>query len=121
MSSSSRHILLSGITFITVLLISVITSFAESINYVYDDLNRLIQVQYENGAKIEYTYDEVGNRLLKQISDTGAPVTTASPLGGIYYSTQSVALTCRAQDATRYTTQPTAQHPRRHRVSFHPP
>src|SRR3989338_770071 len=30
--------------------------------YVYDDLNRLKSVYYENGKHIEYDYDEVGNR-----------------------------------------------------------
>ncbi len=94
MPSRPRHILLTGMTLITLLLISVVASFAESINYVYDDLNRLIQVQYGDGTKIEYTYDEVGNRLLKKISETGAPVTTASPAGGFYNATQSVILTC---------------------------
>jgi large repetitive protein len=32
------------------------------VTYVYDDLNRLTGVYYQNGKQIEYDYDEVGNR-----------------------------------------------------------
>ena len=31
--------------------------------YVYDEYNRLIQVIYEDGKRVTYTYDAVGNRL----------------------------------------------------------
>ncbi len=48
---------------IALLFISVVTSFAETINYVYDDLNRLRRVEYENGTVVMYGYDEVGNRI----------------------------------------------------------
>ena len=43
-----RSILILAVAFI---LFSIIPSFAESINYVYDDLNRLIRIEYENGNK----------------------------------------------------------------------
>jgi YD repeat-containing protein len=32
-------------------------------SYVYDELNRLIQVIYEDGRKVTYTYDTTGNRI----------------------------------------------------------
>jgi YD repeat-containing protein len=32
-------------------------------SYVYDELNRLIQVIYEDGRKVTYTYDASGNRI----------------------------------------------------------
>jgi len=38
-------------------------SFSGASNYSYDNGNRLIRVNYENGAKIEYSYDESGNRI----------------------------------------------------------
>ncbi|MBI5055171.1 MAG: PKD domain-containing protein [Nitrospirae bacterium] len=44
-------------------LLSGAISFAETINYVYDDLNRLTRIELEDGAKVNYFYDEVGNRL----------------------------------------------------------
>ncbi|RKZ47025.1 MAG: hypothetical protein DRR16_17825, partial [Candidatus Parabeggiatoa sp. nov. 3] len=46
--------------FITGLLIS---SASYAIDYVYDDLNRLIQVIYPTGEIIHYTYDATGNLL----------------------------------------------------------
>ena len=29
--------------------------------YTYDNLNRLVQVQYDDGTVIQYTYDAAGN------------------------------------------------------------
>jgi YD repeat-containing protein len=33
-----------------------------SVSYVYDDLGRLVEVVYDDGTTITYTYDAVGNR-----------------------------------------------------------
>jgi YD repeat-containing protein len=41
---------------------------AGSAQYTYDSLNRLTQVQYDDGTTIQYTYDAVGNRLVKQVT-----------------------------------------------------
>ena len=64
--------------------------------YVYDELNRLIQVIFEDGRRVTYTYDASGNRLEVAISysETNPPTTTASPPGGTYNTAQSVTLTC---------------------------
>lgn len=43
--------------------IPFISSFADEINYIYDDANRLIRVEYPDGTTTEYTYDAVGNLL----------------------------------------------------------
>ena len=48
---------------IALLFVPVISSFAETINYTYDDLNRLKRIEYENGTVVMYGYDEVGNRI----------------------------------------------------------
>jgi YD repeat-containing protein len=84
MSFKIRHGLLVSIAVIGLFFISVFTSYTEATNYVYDELNRLIRVEYEDGTVIEYTYDKAGNRLEKAISysDTTPPATTASPPGG---------------------------------------
>ncbi len=51
-----------------------------AVNYKYDDLNQLIEAAYDNGTKINYTYDEVGNRLSEIVTVPGAPavVTTVA-------------------------------------------
>ncbi|OGP08672.1 MAG: hypothetical protein A3G39_11120 [Deltaproteobacteria bacterium RIFCSPLOWO2_12_FULL_43_16] len=91
---------LAGVIFCTIIMsafacILANASFAETVNYTYDDLNRLIRAAYGNGLIIEYQYDEAGNRMQKVISiDTVPPLTTASPAGGTYNAAQSVTLTC---------------------------
>lgn len=37
-------------------------SYAASATYTYDELNRLLRVEYADGTRIDYAYDEVGNR-----------------------------------------------------------
>ncbi len=57
----------ASIVFVAILLfVPVVPSFAGSDQYYYDELNRLIRVESEDGAIIEYTYDDVGNRTQKQ-------------------------------------------------------
>lgn len=49
---------------IIVILIISLYSFGQQINtqYIYNDINRVIQVTYPNGAIIQYKYDKLGNR-----------------------------------------------------------
>jgi YD repeat-containing protein len=56
--------------------ISTIASFAETINYTYDDMLRLIKAQYGDGTTVDYTYDSLGNRLIKTTTLPGAPTNT---------------------------------------------
>lgn len=83
-------------TILLFLFSSVLPAFAVSASYVYDDGNRLVRVEYGTGSMVALSYDESGNRIQKTVTvvDGGAPVTTASPLGGTYLSAQSVSLTC---------------------------
>jgi YD repeat-containing protein len=94
MPSKIRHGLLISIAVIGLFFTSVLTSYAETVNYIYDELNRLIRVEYGDGTKIMYTYDEAGNRKYVGLYDTLPPVTTATPPGGNYETAQSVTLTC---------------------------
>lgn len=55
---------LLGIFIVTVItLMFFVISFAENITYTYDDLGRLIKVDYGNGISKEYKYDDAGNRV----------------------------------------------------------
>ena len=58
-----RHGLLISLVVISLIVVSFNTSYAETVNYIYDEVNRLIRVEYGNGTVIEYTYDKTGNRL----------------------------------------------------------
>jgi YD repeat-containing protein len=90
-----RYGFLMSLVVISLAIISFHTSHAETINYFYDDLHRLIRVEFESGVAIEYTYDQYGNR--KQeiiIPESVPPTTTASPPGGNYQTSQPVTLTC---------------------------
>jgi hypothetical protein len=60
------------------LLISVTVSYGQDSNYSYDDLNRLTRIDY-GGAGIDYTYDDVGNRVME---DSGREIRLTSPNGG---------------------------------------
>jgi YD repeat-containing protein len=96
MRSRLRHRLVISVVVISLIVVSFNTLYAETTNYFYDELNRLIRVEYGNGTVIEYTYDKAGNRLEKKISysDTTPPTTTASPSGGTYNTAQPVTLAC---------------------------
>jgi hypothetical protein len=76
---------------IILLFISVMGSYGQTVNYYYDDLNRLIRIDYGDTV-IDYTYDDVGNRETELMAHP--PITTANPAGGVYGTSQSVTLTC---------------------------
>jgi YD repeat-containing protein len=89
-----RYGFLIGLVVISLVVISFNTSYGETVNYFYDDLHRLIRVEYGSGVAIEYTYDQYGNRTQEIIHQSVPPTTTASPPGGTYYTAQTVILTC---------------------------
>jgi YD repeat-containing protein len=47
-------------------------ALAGTAQYTYNNLNRLVQVQYDDGTTIQYTYDAAGNRLTKEVTALGA-------------------------------------------------
>lgn len=50
--------------------------------YIYDDLNRLTEVQYGNGTTIQYEYDQVGHRTLRLINGTNVQQPDLTPTNG---------------------------------------
>jgi YD repeat-containing protein len=111
MSSQRRQTYVTILSVIIFLAAIVIPAYAGTASYTYDDGNRLTGINYDDGSKIEYAYDEAGNRIVKNILtvDTTPPVTTAAPVGGIYTDTQTVTLTCndnggKGCDTIYYTT-----------------
>ena len=55
---------------------------AEVIQYSYDDMNRLSRVEYPDGTVVDYVYDNLGNRLMKSTTLSGAPANSppAAPI-----------------------------------------
>jgi len=75
------HKALIGLAFIAsiaFIFIPTIASFAENVNYIYDNNNRLIRVEYGDGRVVEYAYDEVGNLLQRGTSGPKISVTPSS-------------------------------------------
>jgi YD repeat-containing protein len=50
--------------------------FSEVMNYTYDNMHHVIRAEYEDGTVVEYVYDNLGNRLQKTTTLTGAPANT---------------------------------------------
>ncbi len=49
-------------------LLLTIPGLAGTAQYTYDNLGRLVQVVYDNGTTIVYTYDAAGNRTVQQVT-----------------------------------------------------
>lgn len=82
--------------FIGLCVISENRSVASTINYSYDSLNRLTNVDYGNGSVISYTYDAAGNRLTYSgavANDTIAPdIAITSPTTDSSYTNTSATI-----------------------------
>jgi YD repeat-containing protein len=80
------RIFLATAFFVIISLLPFIRAEGGSVSYVYDELNRLIQAIYDDGTIITYTYDKVGNRLVKDISflqeAVSPPSKPTGPTGG---------------------------------------
>ena len=59
--------LFTGCLLITWLLLPVLTVWAGTVEYSYDNMDRVIRTEYDSGAMIKYGYDNVGNRLLEVV------------------------------------------------------
>jgi YD repeat-containing protein len=64
---------------------------ALALNFSYDSLNRVTNVNYGNGSVISYTYDSAGNRLTYSAVTNNA-VTTSPPATGVSDVTNTVFL-----------------------------
>jgi YD repeat-containing protein len=60
-----------GLICLAVLTVFLSVVSADQATYEYDELNRLIKVTYEDGAKITYYYDEAGNRTKRSTEKAG--------------------------------------------------
>jgi hypothetical protein len=100
MSSKIRHGLLISFVVIGLFVMWFGSSHAETRTYVYDGLNRLIQVIYEDGTGVIYTYDASGNRIILSLYPDTLPPTGTIIInsGDAVTSDPSVTLTLTCSD-----------------------
>ncbi len=73
-------------------------ALADTVQYVYDALNRLAEVHYPDGAVIRYTYDAAGNRLVRHGANTDlTPIAASGPASVRSLETVTVSTTVRNQ------------------------
>ena len=71
---------LSKILFLASLIFLIsLPLLTSAIEYTYDSLNRLIEVRYDNGISVKYTYDAMGNRLTQEVIPNQSPIANAGP------------------------------------------
>ncbi|MFH1082818.1 MAG: RHS repeat domain-containing protein [Pseudomonadota bacterium] len=78
-------------------------SFADTVTYQYDSLNRLTGVQYSNGTIIEYSYDAAGNILTRKVFlRTACEACSGSPvvLTNVTFNSGTI---CKCSDSTSIT------------------
>ena len=71
-----------GFILVAWIMVSAFAAFAETIQYFYDDMDRLVRAEYEDGTTIEYTYDTIGNRVTTTTT-TGISTSTITATAGI--------------------------------------
>ncbi|MFH2047741.1 MAG: chitobiase/beta-hexosaminidase C-terminal domain-containing protein [Pseudomonadota bacterium] len=99
MLSMQKRVVFICLAVIVLFFTLLISSYAGPIKYVYDDINRLIRVVYDDGKFLKYTYDEVGNIIDKtSLVDVNAPVSIAMPAGMTFVETLQVELSCSDGD-----------------------
>ncbi|TSC62615.1 MAG: PKD domain-containing protein [Parcubacteria group bacterium Gr01-1014_48] len=63
---------------------AIILLQAQAATYTYDELNRLVRVEHDDGTVIEYTYDAAGSRTRQVVTVTNRPpVADAGPDQGV--------------------------------------
>ena len=81
MSSRLRKVSVTIVAMIVSLLLSIAICYGQTVNYYYDDSNRLIRIEYPDGTVIGYSYDAVGNRVEEAlVPPTGTPVSVSGPI-----------------------------------------
>jgi len=98
MPARIKYGLLIGVTLIGLFFCPVRISYGEMINYIYDELSRLIRVDYGNGMVIEYIYDKAGNRTAKIVDTTSPTGTITINSGATYTNSANVTLTLTCSD-----------------------
>lgn len=79
------------------------TSFAGTTTYVYDELNRLKEVQHGDGNGIRYEYDEIGNLKSKTPFGNVFSITASATEGGIISPMGTLTITAASSKTYAFT------------------
>jgi len=60
-----------------------IPTFPETVQYTYDNLNRITKAEYSDGTVIEYSYDAAGNRMNEEVVLGTHAITASAGSNGI--------------------------------------
>ncbi|KQN97053.1 carbohydrate binding domain-containing protein [Paenibacillus sp. Leaf72] len=80
--SGSRFTLWGKISLFTLIMFGLLSSAAFAATYTYDELNRLVAVDYDNGDRVEYVYDKNGNMLSSKYTKADVVPPVAPPVSG---------------------------------------
>jgi len=80
----------AGIILIVGISLVVSHVHANGVSYTYDERDRVIQEVYENGSIINYSYDDAGNRISKEVLKSGNGITLIMPNGGEHWQPGSI-------------------------------
>jgi len=70
------------IIFLAVCVLHAFAPPAMAIRYIYDDLSRLSEVHYDDHTYIKYAYDDLGNRVQKEVGTGIYTITVSAGTGG---------------------------------------
>ncbi|ACL06182.1 hypothetical protein Dalk_4503 [Desulfatibacillum aliphaticivorans] len=73
-------------------LIMPVATPAESVEYTYDSMNRVIKAAYSTGESISYTYDAMGNRLTMSLAGAAGTAVPGDLNGDCRVSLEDAAL-----------------------------
>lgn len=80
--SGSRFTLWGKISMFALVMFGLLSSSAFAATYTYDELNRLVAVDYDNGDRVEYVYDKNGNMLSSKYTKAAVTPPVAPPVSG---------------------------------------
>lgn len=91
---------------ITSLLLLLTSSYTSATTYSYDQLNRLTGITYADGTTIEYIYDDLGNRIIRNVTGpsgieaefSAAPTNGPAPLTVAFTDQSTGAIASRTWD-----------------------
>jgi uncharacterized protein YjiK len=71
--SKTALFLLTYLLYFSVCIVQATAQTTETIQYTYDELDRVIRTEYGDGTQVDFIYDALGNRFIKRTTLPGSP------------------------------------------------